>query len=78
MGSGVGSCGLYNASMRWDGRVNGNMAMLVLVGGDGGASICVHMVAARCHSLRWLQDKRINKIMNLVTREVFDDNHDRC
>ena len=35
--------------MKWDGRVNGNIARLVLVGGGGGAPICVHTVAARGH-----------------------------
>ena len=43
IGSGVGPCGLYHASMRWDGRVIGNMTRLVLVGGGSGAPICGDM-----------------------------------
>ena len=39
---GVGSYGLYRASIRWCGRVYGNMVRLVMVGGVGGAPTCVH------------------------------------
>ena len=42
MGSGVVSCGIYRAAMRWCGHVYGN-SCLVVVGGVGGAPTCVEM-----------------------------------
>ena len=39
IGSGAGS--LYRASMRWGGRLYGNMVGLMLVGGVGAARICL-------------------------------------